>query len=98
VKKSKKTKLAASACVDHGLSRRQRQTLELAVRGLSGPQIAERLGLRTSTVNAHMAVIRRKLGFHNRAAKLGAALNTGPAGMSAPARPAYSPPRLEVCL
>lgn len=78
--------------MDHGLSRRQRQTLELAVRGLSGPQIAERLGLRTSTVNAHMAVIRRKLGFHNRAATL------GPAGTSAPAWPANSPPRLEVCL
>lgn len=48
------------------LTGRQRDTLELLVRGLSNKEIARHLGLLESTVKAHLKVIMKKLGAANR--------------------------------
>lgn len=48
------------------LTGRQRDTLELLVRGLSNKEIARELGLLESTVKAHLKVILKKLGAANR--------------------------------
>ncbi len=48
------------------LTVRQRDTLELLVRGLSNKEIARDLGLLESTVKAHLKVILKKLGAANR--------------------------------
>jgi len=44
------------------LSARQRGIAELYAAGLTGPQIARRLGLSPFTVNNHLGVVFRKLG------------------------------------
>jgi len=48
------------------LTQRQRDTLELLVRGLSNKEIARELGLLESTVKAHLKVVLKKLGAANR--------------------------------
>jgi len=50
----------------HALTQRQRDTLELLVRGLSNKEIARELGLLESTVKAHLKVVLKKLGAANR--------------------------------
>ncbi len=63
------------------LTERQRQTLELLVQGLSNKEIARQLGLRESTVKAHLKVILKKLGAGHRtqAALLATQMGLGPA-------------------
>lgn len=53
------------AAVDR-LSNRQRDIALLYAEGLTGPQIATRLGLSSSTVNNHLGVIFKKLGVANK--------------------------------
>ena len=59
------------------LSPREREILELLAEGLSGPQIAERLGLRPKTVENHRARIMEKLGIHTTAGLVRYALQIG---------------------
>jgi DNA-binding NarL/FixJ family response regulator len=49
-----------------GLTRRERQVLDLLVRGLANHQIATRLGLATKTVSNNVSVILDKLGVADR--------------------------------
>ena len=59
------------------LSLREREILELISEGLSGPQIAERLGLKPKTVENHRARIMEKLGIHTTAGLVRYALQVG---------------------
>lgn len=68
----------------HPLTRRERQVLELLVEGLSTTQIAERLGIRTSTTRNHIQRILDKLEVSNRAAAIVMVLGTPPASRSRP--------------
>ena len=49
-----------------GLTRRERQVLDLVVRGLTNGQIAERLGLSGKTVSNIVSTILGKMGVHDR--------------------------------
>jgi DNA-binding CsgD family transcriptional regulator len=75
---------------DYGLTPREQDVLALAAQGLTGPQIAVRLGLRFYTMASHMKQIHRKLGVHNRAAAVVVALRLGlvdsPPELTAPSR------------
>ena len=55
-----------SADVAAGLSRRERQVLDLLSRGLTVGQAASRLGLSPRTVESHVAKLYRKLGVRTR--------------------------------
>lgn len=68
----------------HPLTRRERQVLELLVEGLTTAQIAERLGIRTSTTRNHIQRILDKLEVSNRAAAIVMVLGTPPASGSRP--------------
>ncbi len=68
----------------HPLTRRERQVLELLVEGLSTAQIAERLGIRTSTTRNHIQRVLDKLEVSNRAAAIVMILGTQPASGSRP--------------
>lgn len=59
------------------LSQREREILVLVAEGLSGPQIAERLGLKAKTIENHRARIMDKLGIHTTAGLVRYALRTG---------------------
>jgi len=54
--------------VNEAMSPRQRQVLELVVKGYSNKQIASELSLAEGTVKVHVAAILRHLGVANRAA------------------------------
>ncbi len=56
----------AARTVGKGLSRREQQVLELLQGGLINREIAERLGLRESTIHVYMAALMDKLGARNR--------------------------------
>jgi PAS domain S-box-containing protein len=59
------------------LTEREVEVLRLAAEGLSGPGIAEQLGLSLSTVRTHFEHIYEKLGVGDRAAAVARALRTG---------------------
>ena len=64
-----------------GLTKRERQVLDLIVRGLSNPQIAERLGLSAKTVSNNVSAIIGKTGSRDRveaAARARDAIEPGP--------------------
>ena len=56
---------------------REREILQLAADGLSGPTIAERLVLSPGTVKTHFANVYEKLEVHDRAAAVARALRLG---------------------
>ena len=49
-----------------GLTRRERQVLDLVVRGLTNGQIAERLGISGKTISNIVSVLLAKMGVHDR--------------------------------
>ena len=59
------------------LSQREREILILVAEGLSGPMIADRLGLKSKTIENHRARIMEKLGIHTTAGLVRYALRTG---------------------
>ena len=59
------------------LTTREIEVLRLAAQGMTDPQIAERLGIGTRTVNSHMASIFNKLGVNSRAAAAVKAIEQG---------------------
>ena len=59
------------------LTEREIEVLRLAAEGLSGPAIAEQLGIGLSTVRTHFEHIYDKLGVGDRAAAVAQALRTG---------------------
>jgi DNA-binding CsgD family transcriptional regulator len=59
------------------LTPREREVLQLAAEGLSGPSIARRLVLSTATVKTHFANIYAKLGVGDRAAAVARGLRFG---------------------
>ena len=60
-----------------GLTRRERQVLELLARGLEEKRIAKELVLSPKTVATHIQRILRKLDVHSRAAAVAKAYRTG---------------------
>ena len=60
-----------------GLSRREREVLQLLAAGESNRQIARRLGLSTHTVERHVANLYRKIGARGRADATAYALRNG---------------------
>jgi DNA-binding CsgD family transcriptional regulator len=60
-----------------GVTAREREILQLAADGLSGPTIAARLVLSPGTVKTHFAHIYEKLGVHDRAGAVARALRLG---------------------
>ncbi len=52
--------------IDHGLTPRETEILDLLLRGMNNPQIAEDLSISIHTVKRHMNNIFRKLGVGNR--------------------------------
>ncbi|MGH3053192.1 MAG: response regulator transcription factor [Gaiellaceae bacterium] len=60
-----------------GLTRRERQVLELLAQGLEGKRIAEELVVSPKTVATHIQRILRKLDVHSRAAAVALAYRTG---------------------
>lgn len=59
------------------LSDREREILQLVAEGHTGPQIAERLGLKPKTVENHRTRIMDKLGIHGTAGLVRYALRVG---------------------
>ena len=59
------------------LSARELEVLQLAARGLSGPMIAERLGIGPATVKTHFERIYEKLGVTDRTAAVAEAMRHG---------------------
>ena len=47
--------------IEHKLTPRQREVLQLAMEGLSSAQIAKRLGLTQGTVKVHLHNVRKRL-------------------------------------
>jgi DNA-binding NarL/FixJ family response regulator len=66
---------AAAPPHDYGLSAREREVLELAVRGLVKKEIAERVGLSYHTVDNHLRSIYTKLQVHTRGGAVAKALS-----------------------
>ena len=62
---------------DGGLSARQKETLILLVRGLTIPEVADRLGLSSQTVASYVKVIYHKLQVSNRAEATREAIRRG---------------------
>jgi DNA-binding NarL/FixJ family response regulator len=65
-----------------GLSRREREVLEFASRGLTNGQMASRLDVSTHAVKFHLASIYRKLGVANRTEAAVAYLRYQPRGFN----------------
>ena len=59
------------------LTRRERQVLELLVRGMTNKEIAESLVIATNTVKRHLKAIFTKLGVHTRSAAAARAISAG---------------------
>lgn len=59
------------------LSERESQVLKLIAEGLSGPEIAERLFVSSSTVKTHVRGVLEKLGVNDRAAAVAEAMRRG---------------------
>jgi DNA-binding NarL/FixJ family response regulator len=59
------------------LSQREREVLELVVRGHTNQQVADRLGLSVKTVETHRARLVEKLGLRSRADLVRYALDAG---------------------
>jgi len=59
------------------LTPREREVLQLLARGLTNAAVAEQLSLSLHTVRSHRSSIMRKLGVHNAAELVGAALRRG---------------------
>ncbi|MEA2322791.1 MAG: two-component system, NarL family, nitrate/nitrite response regulator NarL [Solirubrobacteraceae bacterium] len=59
------------------LSDRETEILRLTARGMSGPEIAERLGIASTTVKTHLQRAYRKLGVSDRAALVAEAMRRG---------------------
>jgi predicted ATPase/DNA-binding CsgD family transcriptional regulator len=59
---------ARKAAAPAGLTRRESEVLRLLTKGLTNPQIAERLVVSLPTVNTHVASIFNKLGVNSRSA------------------------------
>lgn len=59
------------------LSERESQVLKLIAEGLSGPEIAERLFVSSSTVKTHVRGLLEKLGVNDRAAAVAEAMRRG---------------------
>jgi DNA-binding NarL/FixJ family response regulator len=59
------------------LTHRERQVLSLLSRGVSGPEIGERLGVSGNTVRSHVQTILSKLQVHSRAEAVSFALQNG---------------------
>ena len=59
------------------LTPREREVLQLAAEGLSGPSMAERLGVSPSTVKTHFSNIYEKLGVSGRPAAVGLGMRLG---------------------
>lgn len=51
---------------NYKLSIREKEVLKLVVKGMSNPNIAERLSISDSTVKAHVSSILRKMAVKNR--------------------------------
>jgi two-component system, NarL family, nitrate/nitrite response regulator NarL len=59
------------------LAPREREILTLTAQGLSGPEIALRLGIAATTVKTHLQRVYRKLGVSDRAAMVAEAMRQG---------------------
>jgi len=59
---------------DHNLTSREYEVLTLMVKGLTNPEIAERLSVSRSTARAHVSNVLAKLGVSNRAGAVALAL------------------------
>lgn len=59
------------------LTPREREVMQLVVRGMTAKQIATELGINSSTVRTHVEHARRRLGAHTQAEAVGRALRTG---------------------
>lgn len=59
------------------LSDRETEVLRLTARGMSGPEIAQRLGIGSTTVKTHLQRAYRKLGVADRAALVAEAMRRG---------------------
>jgi DNA-binding NarL/FixJ family response regulator len=60
---------------DYGLSAREREVLELAVRGLAVKEIAEQMGLSYHTVDNHLRSVYSKLQVHTRSGAVAKAVS-----------------------
>ncbi len=69
------TKLAVPPRHDYGLSAREKEILELVVKGLLKKEIADQLGLSYHTVDNHLRSIYEKLHVHSRSGAVAKALN-----------------------
>lgn len=67
----------ASGGRGRGLTRREREILELVVESLTSQEIAERLGLSVKTVQNHRTSLMKKVGVHNVAGLLRYAMEAG---------------------
>jgi len=68
---------AASPDPFEALTTREREVLHLAAEGRSNPEIADRLGISTRTVETHRANLMGKLGLHNQTELVRYALKRG---------------------
>jgi DNA-binding CsgD family transcriptional regulator len=75
----------ASAALPADLTLRERYTISLVAAGLSNPEIADRMGVATSTVRKHLEHAYRKLGVGNRLAAATAVTGTSSTPFRQPA-------------
>lgn len=68
------TKFTPPPSVDHGLSPREKEVLQLLVQGLGNKEVADRLNLSPHTVDKHIRGIYDKLHVHSRSAAVAKAV------------------------